>query len=125
MATTDKLNPIKICKNCVSYELCQYNAYQEAKYCGKDKEELITINNKIASHCKFFKHNTLSFIIPRCENCSYPINDLKTEYYEKYMKFYIASHFTPAYCPNCKMRIDRLEIDIDKETCIARGDKND
>ena len=121
----NKLNPIRICKNCVHYELCQYNAYKEAKYFGKDKKVYITIDNYIASYCKFFKHNTLTFIIPRCENCSYPIDDLKTEYYEKYKNIYITSRFTPAYCPKCKMKIDRVEIDIENQTCIVRGEKNE
>ena len=120
-----KLNPIRTCKNCVSYELCQYNAYQEAKYFGKDTKVYITIDNNIASHCKFFKYNILTFVIPRCENCSYPIDDLKTEYYEKYKNIYIASRFTPAYCPKCKMKIDRVEVDIAQQTCIVRGDNNE
>ncbi len=42
------------CKDCIHYDLCQYNAYQEAHYFGKDKEIYITINNN--SVCKFFKN---------------------------------------------------------------------
>lgn len=41
------------CKDCLHYELCQYNAYQEAHYFGKDKKIYITIKNNSA--CKFFK----------------------------------------------------------------------
>ena len=42
----------KSCKNCLHYELCQYNTYQEAHYFGKDKEIYIKIDNN--SPCKFF-----------------------------------------------------------------------
>ena len=41
------------CKDCLHYELCQYNAYQEAHYFGKDKKIYITIKNNTV--CKFFK----------------------------------------------------------------------
>jgi hypothetical protein len=41
------------CKDCVHYELCKYNAYQEAHYFGKDKKIYISIDNNSA--CKFFK----------------------------------------------------------------------
>ena len=44
---------MKTCKDCLHYELCKYNTYQEAKYFGKDMEIYITIDNKTA--CKFFK----------------------------------------------------------------------
>lgn len=40
------------CKDCLHYELCEYNTYQEAHYFGKDKEIYITIKNN--SPCKFF-----------------------------------------------------------------------
>ena len=40
------------CKDCVCYELCGYNAYEQSKYFGKDKEIYITIKNN--SPCKFF-----------------------------------------------------------------------
>ena len=41
------------CKDCVHYELCRYNTYQEAKYFGKDKEIYISIDNNIS--CRFYK----------------------------------------------------------------------
>ena len=41
------------CKDCLHYELCQYNTYKEAHYFGKDKQIYITIKNNSA--CKFFK----------------------------------------------------------------------
>lgn len=41
------------CKDCLHYELCKYNTYQEAKYFGKDMKIYITIDNNTA--CKFFK----------------------------------------------------------------------
>lgn len=40
------------CKDCLHYELCRYNTFQEAHYFGKDKEIYITIDNK--SPCKYF-----------------------------------------------------------------------
>lgn len=40
------------CKDCLYYELCKYNTYQEAHYFGKDKEIYIMIDNN--SPCKFF-----------------------------------------------------------------------
>ena len=42
------------CKDCVHYDLCKYNTYQQAHYFGKDKEIYITIDNN--SPCKFFKN---------------------------------------------------------------------
>lgn len=42
----------KSCKDCLHYELCKYNTYQEAHYFGKDKEIYIKIDNN--SPCKFF-----------------------------------------------------------------------
>lgn len=44
------------CKNCIHYDLCKYNTYQEAKYFGKDEKVYITIDNHSA--CKFFKNKT-------------------------------------------------------------------
>ena len=40
------------CKDCLHYELCRYNTYQEAHYFGKDKKIYITIDNN--SPCKYF-----------------------------------------------------------------------
>lgn len=40
------------CKDCLHYELCRYNTFQEAHYFGKDKEIYITIDNN--SPCKYF-----------------------------------------------------------------------
>ena len=42
------------CKDCVHYDLCKYNTYQQAHYFGKDKEIYITIDNN--TPCKFFKN---------------------------------------------------------------------
>lgn len=42
----------KSCKDCLHYELCRYNTFQEAHYFGKDKEIYITIDNN--SPCKYF-----------------------------------------------------------------------
>ena len=41
-----------ICKDCLHYELCRYNTFQEAHYFGKDKEIYIKIDNN--SPCKYF-----------------------------------------------------------------------
>lgn len=41
------------CKNCISKDVCQYKAYQEAVITGKDTSKLICIDNNVA--CKFFK----------------------------------------------------------------------
>ena len=40
------------CKDCLHYELCRYNTFQEAHYFGKDKEIYITIDNNLP--CKYF-----------------------------------------------------------------------
>ena len=40
------------CKDCLHYELCKYNTFQEAHYFGKAKEIYITIDNN--SPCKYF-----------------------------------------------------------------------
>ena len=42
----------KSCKDCLHYELCRYNTFQEAHYFGKDKEIYITIDNNVP--CKYF-----------------------------------------------------------------------
>lgn len=47
---------INTCKDCLHYELCKYNTYQEAHYFGKDKEIYITIDNN--SPCKFFTNRS-------------------------------------------------------------------
>lgn len=52
------------CKDCLNYELCKYNTYQQAHYFGKDKEILITIDNN--SPCKFFK-NKANFVELPCK----------------------------------------------------------
>lgn len=57
------------CKHCVHYELCKYNAYQEAHYFGKDKEIYISINNNSA--CKFFKSAADVVEVVRCIDCKY------------------------------------------------------
>lgn len=54
---------MKTCKDCVHYELCKYNTYQEAHYFGKDKEIYITIDNN--TPCKFFK-NKADFVELPC-----------------------------------------------------------
>lgn len=41
------------CKDCLHYEICSYNTYQEARYFGKDTKIYITIDNHIT--CKFFR----------------------------------------------------------------------
>lgn len=55
------------CKDCVHYELCKYNAYQEAYYFGKDKEIYISIDNNSA--CKFFKPVADMVKVVRCKDC--------------------------------------------------------
>ncbi len=55
---------MQTCKNCIHYDLCKYNAYQEAKRSGKSAEKLIYINNNIA--CKFFK-DISRIIEPPCK----------------------------------------------------------
>ena len=50
------------CKDCLHVDLCRYNAYQEARRLGKDKKELITIDNKVA--CKFFKDKSQFIELP-------------------------------------------------------------
>lgn len=57
------------CENCVHYELCQYNTYQEAHYFGKDKEIYITIKNNSA--CKFFKPTADVVEVVRCKDCQH------------------------------------------------------
>lgn len=47
---------MSVCKDCVHYELCKYNAYQEAHYFGKDKKIYISIDNNSA--CRFFREDT-------------------------------------------------------------------
>ena len=58
---------MKTCKDCIHYDLCNYNTYEQAKYFGKDKEVYITIKNN--SPCKFFTAD----VVPKSE-----INILKS-----------------------------------------------
>ena len=51
------------CEECLHYELCSYNTYEQAKYFGRDKEIYITIKNNTA--CKFFKPT--ADVAPRSE----------------------------------------------------------
>jgi putative component of membrane protein insertase Oxa1/YidC/SpoIIIJ protein YidD len=51
------------CEECLHYELCSYNTYEQAKYFGRDKEIYITIKNNTA--CKFFKPT--ADVVPKSE----------------------------------------------------------
>ena len=44
------------CKECVSYELCEYLTQREALYLGRTEEIYKTIKNHIT--CKFFKNKS-------------------------------------------------------------------
>lgn len=57
------------CEECLHYELCSYNAYEQAKYFGKDKEIYITIKNNTA--CKFFKPAADVAEVVRCKDCKH------------------------------------------------------
>lgn len=59
------------CKDCLHYELCRYNTFQEAHYFGKDKEIYITIDNNLP--CKYFTD--------RSEWVHLPCNIEKTVYF--------------------------------------------
>ena len=55
------------CKDCVHYDLCKYNTYQQARYFGKDKEIYITIDNN--TPCKFFKNKADFVEVVHCKDC--------------------------------------------------------
>ena len=50
------------CKDCLHYEACRYNTFQEAHYFGKDKEIYITIDNN--SPCKYFTNRSKWVYLP-------------------------------------------------------------
>lgn len=50
------------CKDCLHYELCKYNTYQEAHYFGKVKKIYITIDNN--SPCKYFADRSKCVHLP-------------------------------------------------------------
>ena len=52
------------CKDCISYDICSYNAYVQAEYSGKAVETYITIDNKLP--CRFFKDKS-RYIEPPCK----------------------------------------------------------
>lgn len=83
------------CKDCVHYDLCKYNTYQQAHYFGKDKEIYITIDNN--TPCKFFK-NKADFVEVRCGEWIVE-EELKTPL----SKAYIRKEKT-YNCPYCKKR---------------------
>lgn len=58
---------METCKNCIHYELCEYNTYQEAHYFGRDKKIYITIQNNSA--CKFFNQKSDLVKVVRCKDC--------------------------------------------------------
>lgn len=43
-----------VCKDCLSFEKCSYDAYKAANLNGKSEQNLISIANRIS--CKFFKN---------------------------------------------------------------------
>ncbi len=105
------------CKDCLHYELCKHNTYQEAKYFGKDMKIYITIDNNTA--CKFFKPTAdvvevkhgyfkettepLGARDVSCVECSVCGDswiieeDYSIEDYEMYWH----------YCPNCGAKMDK------------------
>lgn len=58
---------METCKNCIHYELCEYNTYKEAHYFGKDKKIYITIQNDSA--CKFFNSKSDLVKVVHCKDC--------------------------------------------------------
>ena len=67
------------CEECLHYELCSYNTYEQAKYFGKDKEVYITIKNNTA--CKFF--NPTADVAPKSEVAKELLSDLKKAVHDK------------------------------------------
>lgn len=102
------------CKDCVHYELCKYNTYQEAHYFGKDKEIYITIDNN--SPCIFFK-NKADFVEVRhgeweywqpdgtkhLWKCSVCNNAISTPMH------FVAKHI--AYCEHCGAKMNEERKD--------------
>ena len=98
------------CKDCLSENVCKYND---------------GVNEWCKGNCPRFQSKFLTCILPHCENCGFIIYDLTTTSYHNFNRYFItvASQITPNCCPNCQMRINRIEVDIENQTCIVRGEK--
>lgn len=95
------------CEDCLHYELCRYNTFQEAHYFGKDKKIYITINNNLP--CKYFadrsewvhlpckKGDKVYYIYQDPKTCKYSIHQR-----EIYLTGFNNNHFcfyaTPSIC---------------------------
>lgn len=99
------------CKGCVSETVCKYND---------------GVNEWCKGNCPQFKSKYLTFLLPHCENCGFVIYDLTVTPYRYIHRGIttITSEITPRCCPQCHMIIDRIEVDIENQTCIVRGENN-
>lgn len=63
------------CKDCISYDICAYNAYVQAEYSGRAVETYITIDNKLP--CRFFKDKSRYIELPcKVGDTVYRLDDL-------------------------------------------------
>ena len=95
------------CKDCLHYELCQYNTYQEAHYFGKDKEIYITIDNH--TPCKFFidrselvhlpckAGDTLYEITSRNTISEYEVTAIRIELFNVFIDWKLTQGFVDRY----------------------------
>ena len=97
----------KSCKDCLHYELCIYNTFQEAHYFGKDKEIYITIDNN--SPCKYFADcsewvhlpckagDTLYEITSRNTISEYEVTAIQIELFNVFIDWKLTQGFVDRY----------------------------
>lgn len=95
------------CKDCLHYELCKYNTYQEAHYFGKDKKIYITIDNN--SPCKYFTDrsewmhlpckvgDTLYEITSRNTISEYEVTAIRIELFNVFIDWKLTQGFVDRY----------------------------
>lgn len=89
------------CKDCIHYDVCQYNAYLEATQYAKDEKIYVTIRNNIA--CKFFKNKA---DVVEVKHGKWINGDMPTYGGFKCTSCKKNSIQNSKYCPNCGARMD-------------------
>jgi hypothetical protein len=93
------------CFECLSRDVCRFNNSSSDFYKG---------------YCPYFHSRFLAWIRPHCEKCGAPLSLEVHQYRVVNNLIRIATEFTPNQCPECHMLIDKLEIDYENHTCIAK-----
>lgn len=94
------------CRDCIKELVCRYND-GKSEWCK--------------GNCPHFQSKCLTWIMPHCERCGYPLPLTVTQFRCVNSVIRIASAFEPDRCPNCQIIIDKFEVDLENKTCIVKG----